>query len=78
MILRFAAFLLLCLFVGLLLDSLGISARGILHHGGSTILLVGRLFGEGIRWSVPYVLLGAVVVLPAALLIWILRRGRRR
>ncbi len=75
MIFRLLALFLLCLFVGLLLDSFGISALGILHNTGPTILLVGRLAGRMIEWAVPYMLLGAVVVLPLALIVWAVRRG---
>jgi hypothetical protein len=75
---RLLLLLLLCLLVGLLLDSLGISARGILHDTGHTILLVGRLAVRLVEWALPYMLLGAVVVLPAAIILWALKRGRRR
>jgi hypothetical protein len=73
----FLALLLLCLLTGLFLDSLGISARGMLHDAGHTILLVGRLLERAVSWAVPYVLLGAVVVLPAAVVLWALRRAWR-
>ncbi len=75
---RIVALLLLCLLVGLLLDSLGISARGILHDTGHTILLVGHLAARLVEWAVPYMLLGAVVVLPVLTIIWAFKRARRR
>ena len=70
--------LVLCLLVGLLLTHLGIAARGILTDTWHTILSVGRLVGDLIQWTLPYTLLGAVVVVPLLLIGLILRRGGRR
>lgn len=78
MSLRLLLLLLLCLLVGLFLDSLGISARGMLHDAGHTIFLVGRLVLRLLEWAIPYMLLGAVVVVPATAIVWALRRARRR
>jgi succinate dehydrogenase hydrophobic anchor subunit len=68
----------LCLLVGLLLTHLGIAARGILTDTWHTILSVGRLVGNLVEWAVPYTLLGAVVVLPLALIGFVLKRGGRK
>ena len=68
----------LCLLVGLLLTHLGIAARGILDDTWLTILSVGRLVGNLVEWAVPYTLLGAVVVLPLALIGFVLKRGGRK
>jgi hypothetical protein len=68
----------LCLLVGLLLTHLGIAARGILTDTWHTILSVGRLVGNVVEWAVPYTLLGAVVVLPLALIGFVLKRGGRK
>lgn len=70
--------LVLCLLVGLLLTHLGIAARGILTDTWHTIVSVGRLAGDMTMWAVPYVLLGAVVVLPLMLVGYLLKRGVRR
>ncbi|MBO0737992.1 MAG: hypothetical protein J2P48_15690 [Alphaproteobacteria bacterium] len=70
--------LVLCLLVGLLLTHLGIAARGILTDTWHTIVAVGRLAGDVTMWAVPYVLLGAVVVLPLMLVGYLLKRGVRR
>ena len=70
--------LVLCLLVGLLLTRLGIAARGIFTDTWHTIVSVGRLAGDMTMWAVPYVLLGAVVVLPLMLVGYLLKRGVRR
>jgi succinate dehydrogenase hydrophobic anchor subunit len=78
MIGRAIGIIVLCLLVGLLLTHLGIAARGILTDTWHTILSVGRLIGDLIMWAVPYILLGAVVVLPLALVGYLVKRGVRR
>ena len=65
----------LCLLVGLLLTHLGIAARGILTDTWHTILAVGRLIGDLVFWAVPYILLGAVVVVPLMVLGLVAKRG---
>jgi len=40
-----------------------------------TILAVGRLIGDLAMWAMPYILLGAVVVLPLLLLGYLIKRG---
>jgi succinate dehydrogenase hydrophobic anchor subunit len=78
MIGRAIGVLVLCLLVGLLLTHLGIAARGILTDTWHTIVSVGRLVGDVTMWAVPYILLGAVVVLPLLLVGYVLKRGVRR
>jgi hypothetical protein len=68
----------LCLLVGLLLAHLGIAARGILTDTWNTILSVGRLVGDVITWALPYILLGAVVVVPLLILGLLAKRSPRR
>jgi hypothetical protein len=65
----------LCLLVGLFLTHLGIAAHGILTDTWHTILSVGRLVGDVVLWAVPYILLGAVVVVPLLILGLIAKRG---
>jgi len=72
---RLIGVIVLCLLVGLFLTHLGIAARGILTDTWHTILSVGRLIGDLAMWAVPYILLGAVVVLPLLLLGFLIRRG---
>ncbi len=65
----------LCLLVGLFLTHLGIAAHGILTDTWHTILSVGRLVGDVVLWAVPYILLGAVVVVPLLILGLLAKRG---
>jgi Na+/H+-dicarboxylate symporter len=65
----------LCLLVGLLLTHLGIAARGILTDTWHTIGSVGRLVRDIVMWAVPYILLGAVIVVPLLLLGLVAKRG---
>jgi Na+/H+-dicarboxylate symporter len=75
---RMIGVLVLCLLVGLFLTHLGIAARGMLTDTWHTILSVGRLVGDLVMWAVPYMLLGAVVVVPLMLIGLIAKRGLRR
>jgi Na+/H+-dicarboxylate symporter len=75
---RMIGVLVLCLLVGLFLTHLGIAAHGILTDTWHTILSVGRLVGDLVMWAVPYMLLGAVVVVPLMLIGLIAKRGLRR
>ncbi len=68
----------LCALVGLFLESLGITAHGILSDTWHTIGLLFRRIGDLVAWSLPYALLGAIIVLPLLLLSLIERRRRRR
>jgi hypothetical protein len=73
---RVIGLVVLCLLVGLLLNHLGIAARGILTNTWRTILGVFQLVADLVSWAVPYTLLGAVVVVP--LLVLGLLGGRLR
>ncbi len=68
----------LCVLVGLLLEGLGITAGGILHDTWNTIVAVATKFRDLVAWAVPYALLGAVIVVPLALLNLVGRFRRRR
>ena len=72
---RVLGVIVLCLLVGLFLAHLRIAARGILTDTWHTILAVGRLIGDLAMWAMPYILLGAVVVLPLLLLGYLIKRG---
>jgi hypothetical protein len=78
MIGRAIGVLVLCLLVGLFLTHLGIAPRGILTDTWRTILSVGRLLGDMVVWTVPYMLLGAIVVVPVLLLGFVLKRSSWR
>ena len=71
---------LLCLVMGLLLDAIGVSARGLLYDTWHTLSGMFRRIGEFFEWAVPYVALGAIIVVPLYIvrLIDHRRRGQRR
>jgi hypothetical protein len=68
----------LCVLVGLFLETIGISARGILNDTWYTIGSVFRRMIDLLDWAIPYALLGAVIVVPLALLSFFDKRRRRR
>ena len=68
----------LCFLAGLFLSRLGITARGILTDTWATILSVFTLLGDLVGWAIPYVLLGAVVVVPLVVLSLLHRYTRRQ
>jgi hypothetical protein len=76
---RLIGVLVLCFLAGLFLSRLGITARGILTDTWATILSVFALLGDLVGWAIPYVLLGAVVVVPLVVLSLLHRytRGNR-
>ena len=66
-----------CLIVGLALSFLGIDPVEMIRD---TPRAIARVFGVGVdavMWAVPYVLTGAVIVVPVAALI-LVRRGFRK
>jgi hypothetical protein len=68
-----------CLVVGLLLSFFAVDPRSLLTGGWEAAVEAGRLALEAAAWAVPYVLLGATVVVPVAVLVALLRLfGRRR
>ena len=68
----------LCVLVGLFLESIGITAHGVLTDTWHTIGSLFRKIGDLVAWSLPYALLGAIVVVPLMLLSLIGRRRRGR
>jgi len=69
---------LLCLVVGLLLAFFNITPQHIITDTIATIRDVGDLIVNFVRWALPYILLGAVVVVPIAVISVILRVARRQ
>jgi Na+/H+-dicarboxylate symporter len=75
---RLVGLFVLCVLVGLFLESIGITARGFLTDTWHTL---GSLFHKTrdlVAWSLPYALLGAIIVVPLALLSLLGRLRRRR
>ena len=67
----------LSLIVGLGLSFFDINPMGILNDTWDTILAVVALFNGIVDWALPYVLVGAIVVVPLALIGALLRYLRR-
>jgi hypothetical protein len=67
---------LICLGVGLVLSFFDIDPVGLLRNFPQAIRSVFDVVVNMIRWAVPYVLLGAVVVVPVWLVLFLLRMAR--
>jgi hypothetical protein len=67
----------LSLIVGLALSFFNINPMGILNNTWDTVLAVVALFSGIVEWALPYVLVGAIVVVPLALIAALLRYIRR-
>lgn len=70
---------LVCLFVGFLLVFFGIDPVALMQNFPEAIQSIFEVVADLIRWAVPYIMLGAVVVIPIWLVFFLLRvaRGRR-
>jgi hypothetical protein len=66
-----AKLLLLCLVVGYLLSVVDLDPLGLIRWISNNLHNAGEWAAEAVRWAVPYVLLGAVVVVP----IYLIRLG---
>ena len=68
-----------CLFVGFLLAFFEIDPVSWMHNFPDAIQSIFEVVADLIRWAVPYIMLGAVVVIPIMLVFFVLRlaRGRR-
>jgi hypothetical protein len=56
--------LLVCLLIGWVLSVIVIDALGIIRFLSQSLRHAGELATDGVRWAVPYILLGAVMVVP--------------
>jgi hypothetical protein len=74
---RIIGLLVLCFLVGLVLAFFGTTPRTILTDAWGTIVSVWGFVVDLLAWAMPYILLGAVVVVPIAVIGWILRIARR-
>jgi len=68
----------LCVLVGMFLESIGITARGLMTDTWHTLDLLWRKSRDLVTWSLPYALLGGIIVIPLALLSLIDHFRRRR
>ena len=68
----------LSLIVGFALAFFGIEPRNLITGLGSTVVEIYEIILRFIRWSMKYILLGAVVVVPIWLVFFLLRMARNR
>jgi hypothetical protein len=69
--------ILLSLVVGLILSFLHLSPLGLFADFGATLRTMAAIVPDLVHWAIPYVLLGAEIVIPIALLLGLLRMRRR-
>jgi hypothetical protein len=74
---RIFSLLVLCLVVGLVLAFFGTTPRTIFSDVLGTIERVASLALDAATWAVPYIVLGAIVVVPIAVIGWLMRAVRR-
>lgn len=67
-----------CLIVGLILSAFGIDPWSLYGRVGDLADDAAAAAGSFIGWAWPYVVIGAVIVVPLWLLIFLLRGGWRR
>ncbi len=70
--------LLLSLAVGIVLAFFDISPHNILLHFGESVRRLFSLIESTVRWTVPYILLGATVVVPIWLIMLLWRKSQNR
>ena len=72
--------LLVCLLVGWVLSVIEVDALGFIRFLSQSLRHAGELAADAVRWAVPYILLGAVVVVPFYVLKFGLQllKGRRK
>ncbi len=70
--------LVLCFVVGFVLSVLQIDPAGILTDSWETVRRIVQLLVDAGRWALPYILIGAVVVVPLSIAAALLRWSRSR
>lgn len=70
--------LILCFVVGVVLSVFEIDPARILTDSWRTIQQVGDLLFGIVRWALPYILIGAVIVVPLSVIGAVLRWSRSR
>ncbi|MDP7547377.1 MAG: DUF6460 domain-containing protein [Alphaproteobacteria bacterium] len=72
--------LLISLVVGWVLSVIDMDALGFIRFLSQSVRNAGEVAADGVRWAVPYILLGAVVVVPFYIIkfgLALLKRRRR-
>lgn len=68
----------LSLIIGLVLSAFDIRPESMLGAIGGTVESIFNVVADAIEWAVPFVLIGAVVVIPIWLILTAIRIARRR
>lgn len=68
----------LSLVVGIVLSVFDIDPEALLGSIGGTVESIFNLVVDALEWAVPFVLIGAIVVVPVWLILVVLRMARRR
>lgn len=66
------------LLVGMVLAFFDITPQRLLENLGSTVIEIYRLVLRFLRWALEYILIGAVVVLPIWLALYLVRVARKK
>lgn len=75
---RIVGYVLLCFIVGVLLTTCDVRPQDLLTNTWATIRSIVDLAIGTLSWAFQYILLGAVVVVPIAIVGYLLRLGRGR
>ncbi len=68
----------LSLVIGLVLSAFDIRPESLLGAVGGTVESIFNVIADTVEWAVPFVLIGAVVVIPIWLILAAIRIARRR
>ena len=68
----------LSLIIGLVLSAFDIRPESLLGAVGGTVESIFNVIADAVEWAVPFVLIGAVVVIPIWLILSAIRIARRR
>lgn len=68
----------LSLIIGLVLSAFDIRPESLLGAVGGTVESIFNVIADTVEWAVPFVLIGAIVVIPIWLILAAIRIARRR
>ena len=65
------------LLVGLVMHWFGITPRNLIHNFGDSVVRIFGTLTSFIDWAVDYILVGAVIVVPIWLIVFLVDRAKR-
>jgi hypothetical protein len=74
---RIIGILLLCFLVGAVLALFGTTPRTLFTDAWGATVSVWGVVVDALAWAMPYILLGAIVVVPILVISWLLKAARR-